>query len=134
MLVVDASAIVAVILGSEPAASQVSGRLWAEESSNPLHVPHIFDIEVLHTLRQHVLRRGLSEERATIALGELTSLGATRYPHDPLLHRIWDLKDNLTAYDAAYVALAESLAAPLVTLDAKLARAPGIRAPVEVYG
>lgn len=58
----------------------------------------------------------------------------TRYPHTASLEHIWELKDNLTAYDAAYVALTELLGAPLVTLDARLAQAPGLRAPVEVYG
>jgi predicted nucleic acid-binding protein len=57
-----------------------------------------------------------------------------RYPHTPLAERIWDLRENLTAYDAAYIALAEALDAPLVTMDARLARAPGIRAVIELYG
>jgi predicted nucleic acid-binding protein len=61
-------------------------------------------------------------------------MNVVRYPHAPLAARIWDLRENLTAYDAAYVALAETLGAPLITMDARLAQAPGIRAAVEVYG
>ncbi len=99
-----------------------------------LHVPHLFDIEVLHVLRRHSFSGRLSEPRRQLAFDRLSNTRFVRYPHTSLVERIWSLRDNLTAYDAAYVALAEALDAPLVTLDARLASAPGIRAAVEVYG
>ena len=89
---------------------------------------------MLHTLRRQTLLGTLSRERGAEALEDLKDIAFVRYPHAPLVDRIRDLKNYLTAYDAAYVALAEALEAPLVTLDARLARAPGIRAAVEVYG
>lgn len=91
------------------------------------------DLEVLHTLRRYVLHGTLSQERSNKAFERLTNLTFERYPHVRFLGRIWELKDNLTVYDASYVALSEALDVPLVTRDARLARAPGIRAEVEVY-
>ena len=80
------------------------------------------------------MKKGLiTESRGDQALEDLVDLSLTRYPHDMLLSRIWALRDNLTAYDAAYVALAEALDAPLVTCDTKIAAAPGHRARVEVF-
>jgi predicted nucleic acid-binding protein len=133
LIVLDASAVVSVLLGFEPAASRIRCRLWREDPNEPVHVPHIFDVEVLQALRRHAMRGALSESRGIAALDELSSLRATRYPHSPLARRIWELRRNLTAYDAAYVALAESLDAPLVTMDARLAQAPGHGAGVELY-
>lgn len=129
MIVLDASAAVAILLNLGASAQRLRERLTEED----LHVPHLFEVEVLHALRRHVLG-GVSTYREAELLQDLTSMSLTRYPHTALLERIWDLRNNLTAYDAAYVALAESLAAPLVTLDARLAQASGIRVPVEVYG
>ena len=91
------------------------------------------DLEVLHALRRHILLDILSLERSSEALEDLKNIAFIRYLHTPLAQRIWDLRDNLTAYDAAYVALAEALDAPLVTMDARLARAPGTYVEVEVY-
>ncbi len=102
----------------------------AASADNALHN----EIEVLHALRRHNLLGNVSSERARLALGRLRDTQLVRYPHTPLMERIWDLKNSLTAYDAAYVALAEALGAPLVTLDARLARVPGVRAAIEVYG
>ena len=104
------------------------------ESDDGLHVPHLFEIEVLSVLRRYYLRGELSQERARLALNRLSTMRFTRYPHTALLPRVWELRDNVTVYDAAYVALAETLEAPIVTRDARLAQAPGIRAAVEVYG
>lgn len=129
MIVLDASAAVAVLLNLGSQAVRLRERLTDED----LHVPHLFEVEVLHALRRHVLGGGISERREGELLQDLTSMSLTRYPHTALLQRVWELKDNLTAYDAAYVALAESLGAPLVTLDARLGQAPGLRAQVEVY-
>ncbi len=91
------------------------------------------DVEVLHALRRFALRGTLSRRRSGEAFEDLSNIVFERYPHTSLLGRIWDFRDNLTAYDATYVALAEALGAPLVTTDSRLARAPGIRAEVEVY-
>lgn len=112
-------------------ASSVRERM--EETEDGLHVPHLFEVEVLHAMRRQALNGALSEDRSRLALNRLLSMNLTRYPHTALLSRIWELRDNLTAYDAAYVALAETLEAPLVTMDARLAQAPGIRAVVEVF-
>jgi predicted nucleic acid-binding protein len=96
-------------------------------------VPHLFEVEVMNVLRRYALNDTLSTERARLALNRLYDLRVTRCPHTTLLPRIWELKDDITAYDAAYVALAETLEAPLVTRDERHSRAPGIRATVELY-
>jgi len=95
-------------------------------------VPHLFDLEIMNALRRARLAGRLSPGRALGVLADLSALRATRYAHAPFVPRIWELGENLTAYDAAYVALAEALDAPLLTLDERLARAPGIRARLEL--
>lgn len=82
-------------------------------------------------VEERIFARAVTALRGQDALDDLSDLALTRYPHDVLLGRMWELRDNLTAYDAAYVALAEALDAPLVTCDAKLASAPGHRARIE---
>lgn len=129
MIVVDASALLEVLLGT-PASAAVSSRLFARGET--LHVPHLIDLEVVQVLRRYCSTGALSENRAAEAIEDLLALPLTRYPHDLLLDRVWELRRNLTAYDAAYVALAEALAATLVTRDARLAGSPGIGATVEV--
>lgn len=131
MIVLDASAVVAILVGPGHGAMHIRERIETPDES--LHVPHVMDLEVLHVLRRHVLLDALTPERSSEALEDLKSLNFFRYSHTPLADRIWALRENLTAYDAAYVALAEALDAPLVTTDARLARAPGVRAAVEVY-
>jgi len=131
LIVLDASVVVEALLGTGPRSERIRRKI--EEPRQSLHVPHLMDIEVLHTLRRCILRGEISRRRGDEAFEDLTNVAFERYPHGPLLDRIWGLKGNLTAYDAAYVALAEALGAPLVTTDARLARAPGIRAEVEVY-
>jgi len=131
LIVLDASAVVAVLLGPGQEAKRLRERI--ETSGESLHVPHVMDLEVLNTLRRYVLLGILSLKRGSEALEDLENIAFFRYPHTPLAERIWALRENLTACDAAYVALAEALDAPLVTTDARLARAPGIRAAVEVY-
>lgn len=132
MIVLDASAAVAVFLNLGPGASRIRERM-AEEDDD-LHVPHLFEVEVMNVLRRYSLRGALSQDRARLALSRLSTIRITRYPHTSLIERIWELRHNLTAYDATYIALAETLEAPLVTTDARLARASGIRAEVEVFG
>ena len=130
MIVLDASAVVEVLLQTKAGAS-VAGRLLAPETS--LHAPHLLDVEVTQVLRRFTLRSELEPERARQALEDLSDLPVERYPHEILLPRIWSLRENLTAYDAAYVALAEILGATLLTRDSRILRAPGHSARVEVF-
>ena len=120
-----------MFLNLGPSAARVRNRLRQAEE---VHIPHLFDVEVLHALRHHSLHGDLSGKQSRLILRLLYEMKAVRYPHAPLAARIWELRENLTAYDACYVALAEVLDAPLVTMDARMARAPGIRAEVELYG
>ncbi len=132
MIVLDASAAVAVLLNLGAGATRIRERMRREDDG--LHVPHLFEMEVLNALRHHALRHGISEGRGLELLEDLTTMSVSRYAHTAMLPRIWELRDNVSAYDAAYIALAETPEAPLVTRDARLDRAPGIRAEVEVYG
>lgn len=97
-----------------------------------LVAPEVVDLEFVHALRGLVFGEKLSQDRAVMALSAFEELPIQRYPHRAFLRRIWQLRANVTAYDAAYVALAEFLECPLVTGDARLASAPGIRCSVEV--
>ncbi len=128
MIVVDASAVLEVLLQT-PAAGTVGRRLFA--SGETLHAPHLLDVEVALVLRRYARSGALSPQRGAEAIEDLADLPLSRYPHDVLLPRIWQLRHNVTAYDAAYIALAEALDATLVTRDRKLATAPA-RARVEV--
>ena len=105
----------------------------AGEANGSLHVPHLFEVEVLHAIRGLAVGARISANRGLRAVETLSDLRLARYSHAPLVARIWELRDNLTAYDATYVALAEALDAPLVTTDGKLARASGHSAQVEFY-
>ena len=126
----DASAAAVVLLNLGEDAPRIRERMG---QAGDLHAPHLFEIEVASVLRRHALNGSLSPGRARLALGRLSTLSISLYPHAAMLPRIWELRGNVSAYDAAYIALAETLEAPLVTRDARLARAPGIRAEVEVY-
>lgn len=129
MLVVDSSAVLEALAAREPAPGLVE-RL-AEDGD--LHAPHLIDTEVLHALRRMLRRRQISPERAHDARTDFADLTLVRYPHEPLNDRVWELRENLSAYDATFVALAEALDVPLVTCDARLADAPGHRAQIELY-
>lgn len=131
MIVIDASALAELLVGGTPRAAQLAARI--ADPSESLHAPHLIDLEVTSVLRSLVARQQLSVALAARAIGDLVALDITRYPHDVLVPRIWQLRGNLTAYDAAYVALAESLRAPLVTCDRQLAAAPGNRARIELF-
>jgi predicted nucleic acid-binding protein len=131
LIVIDASAEVAILLNIGQDVEVIRSRI--ARPGETLHIPHLFEIEVLHALRSLTLRGTVSSERARLALDRLRDTRFVRYPHTALTERIWELRENLTAYDSAYIALAEALDAPLVTTDARLARASGIRAAVEVY-
>lgn len=128
MIVVDASAVIEVLLRT-PAAKALEDRLFAPRQT--LHAPHLLDVEVAQVIRRYAAAGEIDSERGLTALADLTDLPLRRYPHDILLPRIWELRKNLTAYDAAYVALAEALDAPLLTRDRRLAAATGHRAQIE---
>ena len=129
MIVVDASAMLEILLNA-PAAALVRTRLY--RPGETIHAPHLLDLEVTQTLRRYVLAGQLSSSRGLEGLSSLNAFPLTRYPHIPLLPRIWELRHNLTAYDAAYIALAEALAAPLLTRDAALASVRGHSAIIEL--
>jgi len=111
--------------------SRIEDRLVARGES--LHTPHLLDVEVAQVLRRYAAAGNLTPERGLQALTDLADFPIHRYSHELLLPRIWELRQNVTAYDAAYLALAEALAAPLVTCDGRLASAPGHSVEVEVY-
>ena len=127
MIVVDTSAVLAVLAGRTPDGALVQ-RLTDD---GDLHAPHLIDIEILQALRGLVRGGKLSLDRADDVRTDVADLTITRYGHEPLADRVWALRDNLTAYDAVFVALSEALEVPLITCDARLAAAPGIAA--ELY-
>ena len=129
MIVVDASIVVEVLLRSDTGAV-LEERLF--EGDDPLHAPHMLDVEVAHALRRCALNGDIDERHGRDSLGDLAAMSIERHGHQPLLERIWQLRHNLTAYDAAYLALAESLDAPLLTRDSALASVAGHHARVEL--
>ncbi|MGH3930176.1 MAG: type II toxin-antitoxin system VapC family toxin [Pseudonocardiaceae bacterium] len=128
MIVVDASVLVNVLADDEADGDRARARVLADPD---LHAPSLVDLEVLAVLRRHLNAGTLNDRRAGLAIDDLHELPLTRYPHLAMARRIWKHRSNLTAYDAAYVALAELLGCPLVTADQKLAGAPGLTCPVE---
>jgi predicted nucleic acid-binding protein len=129
LIVIDASAILEVLLQTK-LADRLADRALAPTES--LHAPHLLDIEVTHALRSLVQRDEISAERAEQVLEDISQLLIVRHGHQLLTARIWQLRESLTAYDGAYVALAEALQAPLLTCDTKLARAHGHQATIEL--
>lgn len=130
MIVLDASAAVDYLLELEPQAGWVRVRL---EASGTVSAPHLIDAEVASAVRGLGLGGRLPSHGALGTLRALAELAMVRFPVYPLLERVWDLRHNLTAYDAAYIALAEALDAPLLTTDSALARSTGHRARIEAY-
>ncbi|MEO5575097.1 MAG: type II toxin-antitoxin system VapC family toxin [Gaiellaceae bacterium] len=126
MIVLDSSAAVDYLAGLEH--GPWIGAILDEEDD--VHVPHVLDIEVAGALRTLVSHGSVSTRTASAAIEDLALLDLARHPHVLLLERIWQLRANVSAADASFVALAELLDAPLVTTDLRLARAPGIRAQV----
>lgn len=118
MIVVDASALIEVLLRT-PSAQAIESYLFAPGES--LHVPHLLDVEVAQVIRKYALRGDIDAGRGAAALTDLADLRLRRYAHDFLLPRVWELRNNITAYDAVYVALAEALDAVLLTRDSRLA-------------
>ena len=129
MIVIDASAMLEVLLRT-PSADRVEARLF--DSGETIHAPHLLDIEVAQVIRRYAASSEISHERGREALADLVDMPVTRYPHDFLLPRVWELRNVLTAYDAAYVALAELLGASLVTRDQRLAHSSGHRTVIEL--
>ena len=129
MIVVDTSAVLTVLLG-RPGIPRLTDRV---RSDGDLHAPHLLDVEFQHALWRLVRTGAISDDRASDALADFADTAIARYPHVALADRMWELRHNMTAYDAAFVVLAEILAVPLITCDARLARAPGHRGVVEVF-
>lgn len=127
MIVADASALVELLLNTA-AAPAVADRIRGLH----IHAPELVDLEILQVLRRYRLRERLTRQRALQATSDLSLLRIERHGHAPFRNRIWQLHDNLTAYDAAYVSLAEVLRAPLITLDAHLFRSRGHDAKIEL--
>jgi len=129
VIVVDTSAVIGVLAG-QPQVARLVDRVV---NDGDLHAPHLIDVEFQHALRRLVVAGAISDDRAADARMDFADLTIVRYPHVSLADRMWELRHNVTAYDAAFLALAEALGAPLVSCDARLARAPGHAASVEVF-
>ena len=122
-LVVDATVVASALIDGGPEG------VWAAEqlAAGPLVAPHHMPVEVASVLRRAVLRGEISQGVAALALQDLSDLRIELFPFAPFARRVWALRDNVSTYDAWYVALAEALEVPLATLDARLGRAPGCR-------
>ena len=129
MLVIDASAVLELILRT-PLAYRVESLVFSHESR--LHAPDLIDLEVIQVLRHYYENAELSYSRAQEALTDFSHLRIKRHATTPFLARIWDLQSSVTAYDAAYLALAESLPAPLVTCDTRVGLTEGHHALIEI--
>ena len=130
MIVVDTSAAIAA-LAARPPVEDLVARL---RDDGDLHAPHLIDVEVIHALRRLVAAGELTEDRAADVRSDFADLAIVRYAHHPLADRMWELRQTFSAYDAAFVALAEALGASLVTCDGRLARAGGHQARIELFG
>lgn len=131
MIVVDASVVVEFLFAGVEC-DEVARRIV--DPAHEVAAPHLLDTEVANVVRRRALAAEISHERGLRAIHDLAALNVVRWPHDLLLTRIWGLRHNLTAYDAAYVALAEVLDAELLTCDRSIAVTPGIHCHVELVG
>ena len=129
MLVVDASVLVVALADDGPDGDYARVRLRGEE----LAAPELLDVEVASVLRRQARLGVVSPRRAELALADLAAAPVARAPHQPLLGRCWELRENLTIYDATYVALAEALGVDFLTGDVRLANATGPRCHIEVF-
>jgi predicted nucleic acid-binding protein len=128
VIVVDASVVAKALGTDDDDGDQLRERLRGEQ----LVAPELIDVEVMSTLRRAARAKRLDQRRSAQALADLAALPIQRIPHLPLLGRVWELRDNLSAYDACYVALAEALGAELLTADGRIKRATGVRCQVTV--
>jgi predicted nucleic acid-binding protein len=128
VIVVDASVLAPALADDGSGGDRARARLAGET----IAAPELIDLEVVSVVRRAARAGRLDDRRSAQALADLTALPLRRAPHLPLLERVWALRENLTVYDAAYVALAETIGAPLLTADSALVDAPGIRCPVEL--
>jgi predicted nucleic acid-binding protein len=128
VIVVDAGALIAVL--TIPAKLPALHRRLLDE---PLHAPHLVDVEVLSGLRGLAMGGKVADDAVQAAMADFMALELVRHVHQPLRPRIWELRHNATAYDATYLALAEALEVPLVTTDRALARVPDVRVDVELH-
>jgi predicted nucleic acid-binding protein len=127
-IVVDASALAAALVDGGPDGQWAQSELVKED----LAAPHLMPVEVANVLRRAALAGDLTADVAALAHDDLVRLRVDLFTYEPHASRIWELRENLTAYDAWYVALAEALGVALVTLDRRVARAPGIRCEVRL--
>lgn len=130
MIVVDASAVVDAITGSDERARLIRHRIRGEDE---LAAPHLVDLEFAQALRRLVRLGEVTLERGESSFQDLADLALTRFPHEPFTERIWELRDRLSTYDAVYLALAEAIGVPLVTCDAGLAAVAERTADVELF-
>ncbi len=128
-MVLDASGAVEVLLNTA-SGKRLNARLLDE--MQVIHVPYLIDLEITQALRRFVLRGMLAPRSGEMALRRWRNFDVERYPHEPLLDRVWELRANVTAYDAIYLALAEALSTVFVTRDRRLAGVPGVRTAVEL--
>lgn len=127
-MVLDASGAIELLLYTIPG-RRLAARLANEAET--VHAPHLIDLEIAQVLRRYVSSGALDERSGAVALRRWREFDAERYPHEPLLGRVWQLRANVSAYDAVYVALAETLSDVLVTGDRRLARVPGLGIAIE---
>jgi predicted nucleic acid-binding protein len=130
LIVVDASVVVTALLAGRAEGDAAREALRSEEA----HAPHLLDVEATSAIRRWVLAGRLTVEGARSSIRDLGDLAITRHGHEPLLDRVLELRNAVSAYDGTYVALAELLGAGLVTGDRRLSRAPGLRCPVSAIG
>jgi predicted nucleic acid-binding protein len=128
VIVVDASVVVTALADDGPDGEHARQRLRGVR----LTAPYVIDLEVTSAWRRLASTKALDQRRAEMAIADLRGLRLDRVPHAPLLNRCWELRANLTVYDAAYVALAELLDTTLLTADSRLANAPGRRCSIEL--
>jgi predicted nucleic acid-binding protein len=129
VIVLDASAVIEVLLRTS-AGNRIENRIYSK--TELLHAPYLIEVEVAQVIRRFAAAGLITPARGAITLQYLNDMQIIRHSHSALLQRIWHLRENLTAYDAAYVALAEALDAPLLTCDGRLARTKNHRARIEL--
>ncbi len=130
VIVVDASVLVTALIDDGKDGDQARAEIYGQT----LAAPELIDLEVLSVIRRLAQAGSLPTRRAELAVQDLKDLAIQRARHTALVGRCWELRDNLTSYDAAYVALAEALGAPLVTGDSRIASSPGVRCQIRLLG